>query len=71
MALYLLRVADTDARALERRLGGALRIGPADLGELGVPVAGLDAVTAEECAAITERLATGGPVYHAGGPGGG
>ena len=45
--------------------------GPAGLGELGVPVAGLDAVTAEECAAITERLAAGGPIYHAGGPGGG
>lgn len=71
MALYLLRVTADDARALERWLGGALRIGPVGLGEPGVPVTGLDAVTAEECTAITERLATGGPLYHAGGPGGG
>jgi hypothetical protein len=71
-ALYLLTVADEDAARLESWFGGALRIAPASsiLHLTDVTVAGLDAITDEETAAIRARLASGSPpIYHAGGPG--
>jgi hypothetical protein len=37
---------------------------------IGVRVAGLHAVTDEETELIRKRLAEGGPLYHARGPGG-
>lgn len=60
MAKYLLHVADQHARALERMLGGPLRVAQLD-GADGVPVAGLDGVTDEEIAAIRTRLRASGP----------
>jgi hypothetical protein len=68
MAKYLLTVPDQLAWRLERWLGCALQIAPPGMAD-GVPVAGLDAVTEDEIAAVTARLAAGGPQYHAGGPG--
>lgn len=63
MPRYLLTVSQESAAALEYWLGGQLRIGPA-AGTIGVPVAGLDAVTEEEIEPISARLRTGGPLYH-------
>lgn len=72
MADYLLRVADQDAALLESWLGGKLLIVPAGSRMLlrPVAVAGLDALTAAGVTVISARLSTGGPEYHAGGPGG-
>lgn len=67
MPRYLLKLSDQSARILEGLLGGRLEIGNQDI---LVPVAGLDAVTDEEIEPIQARLRSGGPLYHAGGPGG-
>lgn len=65
---YLLTVAAAHTKALEQMLGSQLRITQAD-GPAGIPVAGLNAVTDSETAAIRNRFGVGGPQYHAGGPG--
>lgn len=68
MARYLLTVADADAARLERWLGGGLFLASAAGAHQPVTVAGLDAVTDEECEVIARRLRTAGPLYHAVGP---
>lgn len=68
MPRYLLTVTEKGAQQLERWVAGALQVMPGAGGySTGVPVAGLDAVTEDETAAIRARLATGGPLYHASG----
>lgn len=67
----MLRIRDADAARLESWCGGRLLITPAGAGQVWpVPVAGLDALTDAEVTVIDARLASGGPTYHAGGPGG-
>ena len=51
-------IPDYERAEADRRLA---RIKPVD-------IAGLDAVTDEDVAPALERLRTGGPIYHAGGP---
>jgi hypothetical protein len=68
-ARYLITVTDANAARLESLLGGGLLITSMPGGpNMGVPIAGLDAVTSDETRPVHDRLRTRGPLYHAGGP---
>jgi hypothetical protein len=72
MPRYLISLTQANAVKLEAQLGTRGEIVPST-GALsdkrdGAIISGLDAITEEEYAPIRERLATGGPLYHAGGP---
>jgi hypothetical protein len=69
MPRYLLTVSDADAARLERWLGFRLIITPGTGVSEPVDIAGLDAVNDDELSQVDARLRTGGPLYHAGGPG--
>jgi hypothetical protein len=61
----MITLTQEHAALLEKQLGGMVRIG----GDVLVPVAALDGITDDEYEFIARRLRTGGPLYHAGGPG--
>jgi len=72
MPRYLISLTQANAALLEAQSGTRGEIVPST-GSLsdkrdGAIISGLDAITDEEYAPIRERLATGGPLYHAGGP---
>lgn len=72
MPRYLIGMTQANAAVLEQLLGGRVEIVPST-GALtdkrdGAIISGLDAITDEEYDPIRARLATGPPLYHAGGP---
>lgn len=60
---YVFSVTPADAQQLESWLGFGLAIVPTEQ-HTGIPVAGLNAVTDAELAAVDARLRATGPVYH-------
>jgi hypothetical protein len=63
---YMISLTDAAAAELESWLGGAVSV---TNGKVELQIASLDAISDREYELIAQRLRTGPPLYHFGGPG--